>query len=397
MTTKIEEIFRKVPYMSEEEIKNSKLNLDVFKPVFNPIDSVDLNYKPIICKAPEDADEDGYHVENDGIGGSDAGAVLGLNPNRSPLLVAQQKSGIVAKEEPDTELQYMFDYGHAQEIPLLTYFVNKYGYKVWRDRAQYQHPLYPWMKADIDGFVEFDDGEIALLECKTFSHNPKVTAKWNSGVYGEGGQVGHKYYIAQAIHNMAVMNVNKMIFLANSGNLAQDFVWVIVNRDLEKEKALINAEGEFWIDLQKGILPEEHSINKAVFDTFVDGYSIAKKSRRLSSKNTFVELPKIILSDIEAIQDIDLDISLNKEEKLELDNKKNAFKENIIFALGDSSRGFIDGYEVSLEETKKKVLNEDKLQLMYPEAYEDCMETKTGKPTFKIRKMGSRDKYGRRI
>lgn len=382
MTTTVKECFRNVPYMDEEEIANRKLHLDVFHPRFTPISAVNLDYKPIICLAPEDADEDGYHVENDGIGGSDAGAIVGLNERRSPRLAGQQKLGLIPREIPDAGLQYIFDFGHQMEIPLIALYAAKTGNEVWRDRAQYQHPFYPWMKADIDGFTRLKDGSLAILECKTFSSMPKVAGKWASGIYGKDGRLGHPEYIAQAYHNMAVMNINKMIFLANSGNNPDQLVVVEVNRDLEKEVELINAEGEFWVDLQKGIIPEQDEANADVYKSFVKG--MARKPR---SESKIVNLPIDVLDTISEIESLKFEKRLLEAEKTSLQDKINAREEELIIALGDAEKGFVEGYEITFKTGATKKVDADKLQLCYPDAYEDCLLYKENNPTLKIKEL----------
>ena len=53
------------------------------------------------------------------------------------------------------------------------------GYQVVEDHFMYQHPIYPFMIADLDGEVILPNGKRAILECKAV--NPKSVKKtvWN--------------------------------------------------------------------------------------------------------------------------------------------------------------------------------------------------------------------------
>lgn len=38
-------------------------------------------------------------------------------------------------------------------------------------RKMFRHPLYPFMLADVDFFIDFPDGSKGILECKTTNYN----------------------------------------------------------------------------------------------------------------------------------------------------------------------------------------------------------------------------------
>ena len=105
-----------------------------------------------------------------GIGGSDAGAICGLNPYRTAIHVYYDKTSDEI-EETDNEAMRQ---GRELEEYVARRFMEATGKKVRRTNFMYQHSKYPWMLADIDRLIV---GENAALECKTTS--PYMADKWD--------------------------------------------------------------------------------------------------------------------------------------------------------------------------------------------------------------------------
>ena len=97
-----------------------------------------------------------------GIGGSDAGAVCGMNPYISPMDVFQDKLSSEI-DEGDTEAMRQ---GRDLEVYVAQRFTEATGLQVRRSNFMYQSEDYPFMLADVDRLVV---GEDAGLECKTVS------------------------------------------------------------------------------------------------------------------------------------------------------------------------------------------------------------------------------------
>lgn len=107
-----------------------------------------------------------------GIGGSDAGAVCGLNPYSSPIKVFYDKTGRETKELDSEAVRQ----GHDLEEYVAQRFMEATGFRVRRSNYMYRNIKYPFMIADVDRLVV---GEDAGLECKTASaYNAD---KWKDG------------------------------------------------------------------------------------------------------------------------------------------------------------------------------------------------------------------------
>ena len=104
-----------------------------------------------------------------GIGGSDAGAVCGLNPYRTAMQVYQDK---ITEETEEIDNEAMRQ-GREFEDYVAKRFMEATGKKVRRANAMFYDEKHPFMLADVDRMVV---GENAGLECKTAS--PYMADEW---------------------------------------------------------------------------------------------------------------------------------------------------------------------------------------------------------------------------
>ena len=123
-----------------------------------------------------------------GITGTDAGAILGLNPYRSAFQVYHDKISDTI-ENIDSEAMRQ---GRDLEEYVAQRFTEATGLKVRRANAIYQNEEHPLLLADFDRLIV---GQKAGLECKTVS--PFSADKWADGKIPA-------HYMAQVNHYLAV-------------------------------------------------------------------------------------------------------------------------------------------------------------------------------------------------
>ena len=212
-----------------------------------------------------------------GIGGSDAGAIIGADKysTSSYKAVSKLRPADIPDMPVDAQKQYTFDIGHAVEAPILLYYMRITGYRIFVDRRTFQHPKYPFMFVDTDCFALTSNGELIGIECKSFGEMAK--AKWKGGVYGVANQdgsipmVGNEGYIWQTRHSMAIMNLNRWDIVANYlDNNTSNYCIVTVYRDFEEEARLINAEMKFYESIRKGIIPTIENGDKNKCDAIIE-------------------------------------------------------------------------------------------------------------------------------
>ena len=132
--------------------------------------------------------EDWLRYRKCGITGTDAGAILGLNPYRSAFQVYHDKISDTF-ENIDNEAMRQ---GRDLEDYVAQRFTETTGLKVRRANAIYQSEEHPLLLADFDRLIV---GQKAGLECKTVS--PFSADKWADGKIPA-------HYLAQVDHYLAV-------------------------------------------------------------------------------------------------------------------------------------------------------------------------------------------------
>ena len=179
-----------------------------------------------------------YHMERDewlklrkeGIGGSDAGAICGLNPYASPMSVYQDKTSPEITGQDNEAMRQ----GRDLENYVAQRFMEATGLKVRRSNVMYKSEEFPFMLADVDRMVV---GESAGLECKTASAYQQE--QWKDGEIPP-------HYLIQCLHYMAVTE-RKCWYLAVV-ILGREFRYVKLERDEEMIQNLIAVEKDFWMN-----------------------------------------------------------------------------------------------------------------------------------------------------
>lgn len=181
-----------------------------------------------------------------GIGGSDASAVLGLNPYKTNVDLYLEKTG--KKIPADISDKPYVQYGHDAE-PLLRqlftldhpeYMVDYYGDNMIRNRN------FPWAHASLDGELTDQDGRKGILEIKTTNILQSMQReKWRN-------QIPDNYYI-QVLHYIMVTQYDFVELRAQLKSIWQGQIrlqtldYHIEREDvLEDIKILATAEKEFW-------------------------------------------------------------------------------------------------------------------------------------------------------
>lgn len=184
------------------------------------------------------------------IGGSDAAAILGLNPYSSPYALWAEKTGAIEPEdisdkEPVRLGVYLEDYV-ARRFTELT------GKRVRRENYILKNPAYPWAHANVDRLII---GEKSGLECKT-------TSEINLKRF-RGGEYPENYY-CQCMHYMAVTGYPKWYLAVLIGNREVRVFELL--RDEDEIAALMDAERQFWGKVTSGTPPETDGL-QATGDT----------------------------------------------------------------------------------------------------------------------------------
>ena len=182
-----------------------------------------------------------------GIGGSDAAAVLGLNPYMSNTELWAIKTGRVKKA--DLSGNKLVEYGTRAEYHLRGIFELDFPeYRVeYEPFSIYTNSDYPWACASLDGRI-FEDstGRTGILEIKTATISGSAqAAKWKDRIPDN--------YFCQILHYMAVMEADFSILKAQlkyerPGDLLDVTKHFYIEWEDVKEQAeyLMEQEKIFW-------------------------------------------------------------------------------------------------------------------------------------------------------
>lgn len=183
--------------------------------------------------------EEWLQLRKQGIGGSDAGAVCGLNPYSSPMKVFADKTSDETEEINNEAVRI----GNDLEQYVAERFMEASGLKVRRSNYMYRNRDYPFMIADIDRLVI---GEDAGLECK-------AAGAYSADKWADGKIPLH--YVMQCYHYMAV--TGKRTWYIACVILGREFTYRKLTWDDALIGQLIQVEKEFWEDhVVPGIMPQ---------------------------------------------------------------------------------------------------------------------------------------------
>lgn len=271
-----------------------------------------------------------------GIGGSDAGAVCGLNPYRTAMQVYQDK---VSEEIEEVDNEAMRQ-GREFEDYVAKRFMEATGKKVRRANAMFYNEENPFMLADVDRMVV---GENAGLECKTAS--PYMEDKWKDG------NIPLSYQI-QCYHYMAVCNADAWYIAVVI--YGREFKYYKIERDEAVIADLIQIEKAFW---------ENHVMKQQIPDP--DGSKLADSVIAEYYKNSIAD----------TIPLTGFNEKLERRQELSeligrMDMEKKKIEQELKLYLGENERAENEQFMVSWKSVQSNRLDEKRLKEEEPEIYE---------------------------
>jgi putative phage-type endonuclease len=178
-----------------------------------------------------------HELRADGLGGSEMGTIMGLNPYESALALHLKKTGQIPTPELDSFAVWR---GGAYEAPLLDYFAKLHPELELFRTGTYQHPELPYLHANPDALARNKNtGEWFIVEVKT------ARSYWDSGV--------PLHYEAQVLHYMGVMGIKKAYVIGDVGS-----TWYEAQMTYDGFRIATQTDRatEFWSGITEGIQPQ---------------------------------------------------------------------------------------------------------------------------------------------
>jgi len=285
-------------------------------------------------------------LRKNGLGGSDAGAVCGLNPYRSAMQVYLDKT---SEDLPDEDNEAMRQ-GRDLEEYVAQRFMEATGLKVRRSNFMYRDKEHPWMIADVDRLVV---GEEAGLECKTASAFSED--KWKDGSIPE-------HYLLQCYHYMAVTGKRTWylaVVILGVGFQYRKLVW----KDDIIEK-LTAVEEAFWNQhVDPKIMPAPDGTD-ACDEALAQAFGQTRKGSK--------------------IRLVGFDEKLKRREELielskQFETEQRQIEQEIKLYMKEHEQAFSEKYRVSWPSIERILLDTKRLREEQPETYQRFLKTSSAR------------------
>ena len=248
------------------------------------------------------------------IGGSDAAAVVNMNPFSSPFALWAEKTGKV----PDFEGNLATEVGAFLEEFIAKKFAAETGKQVRRRRVSFVNSNFPWAIANIDRDIVGEDAGLEIKFTDTLN-----TKKFKNGEYPDN------FYV-QCVHYLAVTGKKRWYLAVLVGN--REFHIYTIERDEDEIRALMAAEEAFWNNYVLKDTPPPTDGTKATTETISGLYAEAENDNIID-----------LCSVREALDEY---MEITRQIKA-LDKIKEAKANEIKALMGNSSKGTGGNYKVS--------------------------------------------------
>ena len=272
-----------------------------------------------------------------GIGGSDAGAICGVNPYSSTMKVFRDKTSEDVEEQDNEAIRI----GHDLEDYVAHRFMEAAGLKVRKSNFMYRSVENPFMIADVDRLVV---GEDAGLECKTAS-------AYNADKWKDGDIPLH--YVMQCYHYMAV--TGKRTWYIAAVILGREFVYRKIVWNDELIARLTEIEKDFWENHIMTVTmpaPDGSKVCDEVLDMY---FGKARKGSAISLDGFDEKLDRRakIMEQIEKLQ-----------------QEQNSIDQEVKLYMQDNEFAASDNYRVSWTNVETTRLDTKRIREEHPEIYQ---------------------------
>jgi putative phage-type endonuclease len=305
-----------------------------------------------ITKVKTASREEWLKLRSHYIGGSDAAAVVGLNPFSSPYALWAEKTG----QMPGFSGNLATEVGTYLEEFVAQKFAAETGKKVRKCNQSFLNSAYPWAIANIDREIV---GEDAGLEIKS-------TSELNMKKF-KGGEYPANYY-CQCVHYMAMTGKQRWYLAVLIGN--RDFRWFTIERDEAEIAALMGAEADLW-ELVKNHTPPVADGSRATTDAIKTIYAESSED----TVDLTLKLPALL-------QYIDLGKQI-----AELETMRDEAANKIKSFMGEAGGGECDGFRVSWKSSTRRTFDSKKFAKENPGLDLTGYYKETSARTFRVTEM----------
>lgn len=293
-------------------------------------------------------ENDWHELRTHGIGGSDIGAIMGLNEYTSPLQIFKAKMG----EPKNSDNEFTRRGKDLEDIIRERYFkpfMKNLGYDIIHPEVTMVNEEYPWLRANLDGFavsLDRDPLKNKVIEIKYVSSGAQ--AKWDGKEY-DG--IPASYY-AQVQEYMLVTNSNEAYLGALFDKGWEFKVYKIIRDEIFINK-LIKMSKEFYeFNMRFKIPPKiDFTLDKE------EAYEALAKDSPVMIKNN------------NEFDELCMNFKLLNEESKSIENRKKALRQEILYMYNEGYRTTDDNVKVSVSTYETTSFDSLSFGAQYPDLY----------------------------
>lgn len=287
----------------------------------------------LIANTANMSHEEWIELRKQGIGGSDASAVAGVNKYANPVTLYMEKLGYYNPNKKDN-VRMAAEWGNRLEPVVRETFKEKINaeraeqglppLKVVHRKAIFAHDEHDFIRTNLDGLIYGHELGTGIFEAKTAHY--MLREDW------EGEDVPNAYLI-QVNHNMLVMDA-AFAYLAVliGGNTYKHY---FIERDEEICDYLIKIESAFWNNHILQRIPPTNTGHKAEKEMINE-----MNPQSVGREGELISLPNICIEYAERIEAI-------KQISSELDEEKTLYENEIKMIMGETELGYAGSHKIS--------------------------------------------------
>ncbi len=304
--------------------------------------------------AQEEDEKEWLANRTKGIGGSDVGAICGVNKYSSARLIYLKKTGQYQDGEDeisDAALERMH-FGHMLEPIVANEYVRRTSNKVVVSPATLTHKDYPWAIANVDRLIVNDEGiPYGILECKTAGEY--MDDAWSEGDIPIS-------YLYQLNWYLWVTGLEYGVIACLVGGNKFYYYEIWRNDELLRDEILPKVD-RFWNYHVKNLIEPE------LTGTDADSEHVANENSEV------IKGSEIVLED-ETMNELAATVKKCKAKIKELEATEKEAANKLKDALKNNEIGYTQDHIIKWSPRSQSRVDTTKLKEKYPEVYADCLK-----------------------
>ena len=266
-----------------------------------------------------------------GIGSSDIGTILGINPWSTAYDLWLRRT----KQVPDIKGNEAMDLGSALEVPILALASKRLDAKIVRPRSVFVG-AHKYMRANLDGMIGSTARGSPIVEAKTTG----MSSAWGD----EGSSDVPEYVKAQVMYQMMCSSSQTAHIACLVGDRGFKLKMFRVEYDSDYAQHILDAVVRFWSCCQTMTAP-----------TGTASLDVLKQIKR--NEDAVAEVPVIFFKEEERLKII-ADTAQKEADEA---------RARLVVALGTAKRGAGGAYSITMSEVRSERFNAKLFQTEYPD------------------------------